>query len=217
VIAVIIGTLPVTVALYGNAKRREFPFRRLALPIGLILAGLVMVNASEIDWSGVGGLSLSTQLLGVGCGVAALASWTWFGVANATFLKSHPEISSANWSTMIGIATLGLSVLTMPLLLAGGDGLGPANGRDSLRALLVGSIVLGVLVSWGGTLLWNRASSLLPVSVAGQLIVFETISGIVYVCAAIGRIPPALTILGMVVVLVGVLTGIRLSSRIGNR
>lgn len=213
VVAVIIGTVPVTVALYGNAKRREFPFRRLALPIGLILAGLVMVNTSEIDWSGVRGLPLSGQLLGVACAVAALASWTWFGVANATFLKSHPEISSATWSTMIGIATLGLSVLAMPLLLTDGNGLRSADGQDPLWALLLGSVVLGVLVSWGGTLLWNRASSLLPVSVAGQLIVFETISGIVYVFVALRRVPPVLTVLGMLVVLGGVLIGIRLSSR----
>jgi drug/metabolite transporter (DMT)-like permease len=213
VVTVVIGTLPVTVALYGNARRREFPFRRLALPVGLILVGLVVVNISEIDWSGIRGLPLSAQLLGMGCAVVALASWTWFGVANATFLKSHPQISPADWSTMIGVATLGLSVLAAPLLLVNGAGLGRGSGQDPLWALLLGSVVLGVLVSWGGTLLWNRASSLLPVSVAGQLIVFETISGIVYVFAALGKVPPPLTVLGMVVVLTGVLIGIRLSGQ----
>ncbi|MCK2236334.1 MULTISPECIES: DMT family transporter [unclassified Crossiella] len=209
VVAVIIGTLPVTVAVYGNLRRREFPFRRLALPVGVILAGLVAVNLSEIDWSGLGGRSLGAQLLGVGCAVLALAMWTWFGVANAHFLRTNPQVGSADWSTLIGIATLGLSVLAAPLLLVTGDAIGRGIGADSLWYLLLGSLVLGVLVSWGGTLLWNQASSRLPVSVAGQLIVFETISGLVYVFLASGKTPPLLGVAGMAVVLVGVLIGIR--------
>lgn len=209
VVAVIIGTLPVTVAVYGNLRRREFPFSRLVLPIGLILLGLVAVNVSELDFSGLSGRSLGAQLLGVGCAVVALAMWTWFGVANAQFLREHPRISSADWATLIGVATLGLSVLAAPLLLVTGDAVGRGIGADSLWFLVLGSLVLGVLVSWGGTLLWNQASSRLPVSVAGQLIVFETISGLVYVFLASGKTPPLLGVAGMVAVLTGVLIGIR--------
>lgn len=208
VVTVIIGTLPVTVALYGNWLRQEFPFRQLALPVGLILAGLVTVNLTELDWSGLGGRSPSAQLLGICCAVAALALWTWFGVANATFMKANPLISPAEWSTLVGVATFGLSVLAAPLLLITGDGVTRGLG-GSLWWLLLGSVVLGVVVSWGGTLLWNRASSLLPVSVAGQLIVFETISGLVYVFVASGKVPQLPAVVGMAVVLVGVLIGIR--------
>jgi drug/metabolite transporter (DMT)-like permease len=208
VVAVIIGTLPVTVALYGNWLRQEFPFRQLALPIGLILVGLVTVNLTELDWSGLGGRSPQAQLLGICCALVALALWTWFGVANAGFLKANPRISSAQWSTLVGVATFGLSVLAAPLLLVTGDGV-TRGIAGSLWWLLLGSVVLGVVVSWGGTLLWNRASSLLPVSVAGQLIVFETISGLTYVFLASGKAPSPAAIVGMAVVLAGVLVGIR--------
>ncbi|MGW0517742.1 hypothetical protein [Crossiella sp. NPDC003009] len=66
---------------------------------------------SEPPCAAVGGRSLGEQLLGLGCAVLALAMWTWFGVANAQFLRAHPQISPADWSTLVGVATLGLSVL----------------------------------------------------------------------------------------------------------
>ena len=54
VAAGIIGGLPVTVALYGNWRRREFAFRRLLWPVVLLLADMHPVNrcthqASAID------------------------------------------------------------------------------------------------------------------------------------------------------------------------
>nr|BFE99089.1 hypothetical protein GCM10020241_07650 [Streptoalloteichus tenebrarius] len=163
VVAVIIGTLPVTVALYGNWSHRDVPFRLLALPLVLIACGLVVVNAVEVDWSGVGTRSLPAQLLGVACALAALALWTWFGVANSTFLKANPGISSAEWSTVIGVVTLALSLVVTPVLLSG-RGVAAAGSAADLAwwPLVVGSVVLGLLVSWGGTLLWNRALAAPP-------------------------------------------------------
>lgn len=180
VVTVIIGTLPVTVAIYGNWRRRELPFGSLALPVGLIAVGLVLVNITEVDWSGTGGRSLLAAAGGVGCALTALLLWTWYGVANAVFLKSHPEVSSRQWSALVGLLTLAIALLASPLLLLGVTGSAAPGGGgvgDSVWWLVAGSLVLGVLVSWGGTVLWNSASHKLPVSAAGQLIVFETISG----------------------------------------
>ncbi|GAA1338517.1 DMT family transporter [Saccharothrix algeriensis] len=209
VVAVVIGTLPVTVALYGNLRHRDHPFRRLVPSLLLIGCGLVVVNAVEVDWSGASGRGLAGQLLGVGCAVVALALWTWFGVANATFLKANPAISSAEWSTLVGVATLALSALATPFLL-GRDVAGPGA---RLWWLVLGSLVLGLVVSWGGTLLWNRASTLLPVSVAGQLIVFETLSGLAYVYLATSRVPPWLEVVGIALVVAGVLIALRSARR----
>ncbi|MEV7008436.1 DMT family transporter [Streptosporangium sp. NPDC051022] len=216
VVAVIIGTLPVTVALYGNWRQREFPFGRLALPVALIATGLVIVNLTEAGWSGTGDRPLAAQLAGSGCALLALLMWTWYGVANAAFLKTHPDMSSGRWSTLIGVVTLVMALLASPLLLLGSSA-SPAPGAggagDSVAWLIAGSLVLGVLVSWGGTLLWNRASHQLPVSVSGQLIVFETISGLSYVFLAERRLPPPVEVVGIAVVIVGVLIGIRRSMR----
>jgi drug/metabolite transporter (DMT)-like permease len=214
VVAVIIGTLPVTVALYGNWRRREYPFRQLAMPIGLIGCGLVVVNVMEVDWSGIGEHSLGSQILGIGCALVALGLWTWYGVANATFLKANPQVSSAEWTTVIGVVTLVLSLVATPMLITGGGFAATGTHADTSQWWLVlGSVVLGLVVSWGGTLLWNRASTLLPVSVAGQLIVFETISGLCYVFVATGRIPPWLEVFGIAMVVFGVLNGLRRARR----
>lgn len=207
VVTIIIGTLPVTVALYGNLRHRDYPYRRLAPSLLLIGCGLAVVNLIEVDWSGTGEHSLASQLLGIGYAVLALAMWTWYGVANATFVKANPGISSAEWSTLMGMATLALSALGALSLL----------GRDVAEAganpwrLVGGSLVLGVVVSWGGTRLWNRASTLLPVSVAGQLIVIQAIAGLSYVYLAKSRVPPLLELLGIGLVVVGVLIALRSS------
>jgi drug/metabolite transporter (DMT)-like permease len=214
VVAVILGTLPVTVTLYANRRHRDYPFRTLIPALLLIGFGLVVVNALEVDWSGLGEHSVGDQLLGIGCAVLSLALWTWFSVANSTFLKANPQISSAEWSTVIGIVTLVLSMALVPVMLAGGGVLAPSTSetavpRSSWWWLVVGAVILGVLVSWFATLLWNRASVLLPMSLAGQLIVFETLSGLGYVFAVTGRVPPLLEFAGIAMVVGGVLLGLR--------
>jgi drug/metabolite transporter (DMT)-like permease len=218
VVVVIIGTMPVTVALYGNWRRREFPFSRLALPLGLIVTGLVVVNAVEVDWSGVGQGGLTAQVGGILCALTAVGLWTWYGVSNATFLKAHPEVSPGQWTTAIGVMTFVMALVASPALLVGlpyQSSPAPGGLGASVWWLVAGSLLLGVVVSWGGTLLWNRASHLLPVSVAGQLIVFETLSGLSYVFLATWRLPPPLEVGGVVIVITGVLIGIRRSMRSG--
>lgn len=207
VVTIIIGTLPVTVALYGNLRHRDYPYRKLAPSLLLIGCGLVMVNLMEVDWSGAGEHSLAGQLLGVGCAMLALALWTWYAVANSTFLKAHPGITSAEWSTLMGVVALALSAVGALSLLGHHVA---ENGANPGR-LVVGSLVLGLVVSWGGTLLWNRASTLLPVSTAGQLIVFEAIFGLIYVYVAKSRVPPLLELAGIGLVLAGVLIALRSS------
>jgi drug/metabolite transporter (DMT)-like permease len=205
VVTIIIGTLPVTVALYGNLRHRDYPYRRLAPSLLLIGCGLVVVNLMEVDWSGAGGRSLASQLLGVGCAVLALSLWTWYGVANSTFLKANPAITSAEWSTLMGVVVLALSAVGALSLL--GRDVADA-GADPWR-LVMGSLVLGLVVSWSGTLLWNRASTLLPVSIAGQLIVFQAIFGLTYVYLAKSEVPPLLELAGIGLVMAGVLIALR--------
>lgn len=211
VVAVILGTLPVTVTLYANRRNRDYPFRTLVPALLLIGFGLVVVNALEVDWSGLGEHSLADQLLGIGCAVLSLILWTWFSVANSTFLKQNPEISVAEWSTVIGIITFIPSAAVAPMILTGNGVLAvqTAAPRPSWWWLAIGGVTLGVLVTWVATLLWNRASVLLPMSLAGQLIVFETMSGLAYVFVATHRTPPLLEFVGIAMVISGVLIGPR--------
>jgi hypothetical protein len=48
-------------------------------------------------------------------------------------------------------------------------------------AFLLGALVLGIGTSWAATALWNRAAAVrLPVALAGQLVVIETVAGTAY-------------------------------------
>ncbi|WP_169515781.1 DMT family transporter [Amycolatopsis nigrescens] len=200
VVAVIIGILPVTVTVCGGSE--ELPVRRLAVPITLILSGVLLVNLTEIDWREVGSHGPAGQLLGVGCAIAALAMWTWFAVANARFLNRNPQVSAADWSAMLGVATLVPAAVTAPFVLD----LSAPGGQ--LAGLAAGALVLGLAVSWLGTVFWNRASRGLSVSLLGQLMVFETIASLTYIFLHAGTAPPPVEVAGIALAVIGLSLGI---------
>ncbi|SEK91214.1 DMT family transporter [Streptacidiphilus jiangxiensis] len=205
---VIIGTLPVTVALAGNWARKEFPLSRLALPLGAIVVGLVLVNLEEVDWHNVfSGHSGSSWVLGIGAALTALGMWTWYAVANANFLRRHPEIAPITWSTMMGVGALVLSLVALPI--AAGAGAIHVGAGHSLLPVLGGGLLLGMLVSWFGTVLWNRASGSVPISIAGQLAVIQMISGLIYVFTWDSRMPPPVELVGIALLIGGVLLAIQ--------
>ena len=204
----IIGTMPVAIALTGNWIRREFPFSSLLVPLGLITVGLILVNVMEGRLDST--LSVHFDLnwvIGIASTLAALALWTWYAVANAGFLRRHPEISSLTWSTLMGVGALALLLVAVPV--ATYSGAVHLGGADEIRPLLLGSLVLGVLVSWVGTVLWNRASGSLPISISGQLAVVQTIAGLAYGFAWFRHMPPPLELLGIGLLIGGVLLAIQ--------
>lgn len=206
----IIGTLPVAIALTGNWIRKEFPFSRLAAPISLIMAGLILVNVMEGRWnSAINGRLDFNLVIGIACAIIALVLWTSYAIANAGFLRRHPEISSTTWSNLMGIGALALSLLALPIAIRSGAVHLYYNEVDKVVPLLVGALVMGVLVSWVGTLLWNRASGLVPISIAGQLAVVQTIAGLIYGFIWSHRMPPLLEVLGIILLFGGVLLAIQ--------
>ena len=70
-------------------------------------------------------------------------------------------------------------------------------------------LVLGLCASWLGTMLWNKSSQKLPTSLAGQLIVFETLSALLYAFIWRGAAPSAAVIAGIAMLCVGVALGMR--------
>lgn len=70
-------------------------------------------------------------------------------------------------------------------------------------------LLTGLAASWLGTLLWNKASHLLPAALVGQLIVFETLAALCYAFIWYQRLPNTFEILGIVLLVGGVLIGVR--------
>ena len=74
-------------------------------------------------------------------------------------------------------------------------------------------LAIGLLSSWLGTLCWNRASSLLPTSLAGQLIVFETLAAMAYGFIHRAAWPQPWDWAGMAFLVAGVVVGTRVFVR----
>jgi drug/metabolite transporter (DMT)-like permease len=74
-------------------------------------------------------------------------------------------------------------------------------------------LAIGLLSSWLGTLCWNRASSLLPTSLAGQLIVFETLAAMAYGFMHRAAWPQPWDWAGMALLVAGVVVGTRVFVR----
>lgn len=209
VCALILGLGPITIAVYGNWREKEGVGRSLVLPALLILVGLVLINVPHLKESSYP----LGYLFGLFAGLLALMAWTWYAVANSHFLKAHPEIDAVEWAVLIGLAGLVWVVLFGALLgIFGGDQLQIEKyltWSDSLRAFLFGALTLGLLCSLLGTYLWNQASLYLPVSLVGQLSIFETVFGLLFVYALEGRFPPYTEAFGIVLFLLAVAYGIR--------
>ena len=205
----IIGLLPVTVSISGNIRNRDLPARTLALPLAGVFAGLLLINLSR---SQIPGAAVMLSVLGIGCLVLPVVMWTWYAVANAAFLKRRPDVSGTEWASVVGVATFALTLL---LLLCGWASGSVEDSTMRLRAagqwtaFLIWSAVLGAGASWGAAALFNMASARLPVALTGQLIVFETVFGAVYVFLAQGRPPSAFELAGFTLAILGIWLSIR--------
>lgn len=101
----IIGTLPVVIAVtanlcYGHLEGR-LPWRRLFPALVMMAAGLLCVNAAELQSQGHT-LDLSRYLTGIALALLAVVCWTWYPLRNARWLRTHPELRPSTWATAQG-------------------------------------------------------------------------------------------------------------------
>jgi drug/metabolite transporter (DMT)-like permease len=217
----IIGTLPVVIALASNRRDAlrdgSLPWAQLLPSLVLIGAGIGLVNQVELQHlKAQPQADLAAYAWGAALALGAVVCWTWYPLRNADWLRAHPDRSPSTWATAQGIATLPLALLgyagfwLWSALLAGDSGsalampFGPTPGRYILLMLAV-----GLLASWLGTLCWNEASQRLPTTLVGQLIVFETLAALGYAFVLRGQAPDALTLAGVLLLVAGVVVGLR--------
>ena len=209
----VIGAIPVVVAVTGNVLAPagdRVSWRRLALPLTLVTAGLALVSALEI--AGVHAylaVPPAEKVAGLLAACAAVAMWTWYALANARFLARQRAISPAGWSTAVGVATGAVALAGLPAAALAGQLTTPSGAHPGPARLVAGVVFLGVVVSWAGTWLWNLASSRLSPAVAGLLVNLETVSGFGYVYAARQHWPGLGQLAGLALVLAGVALTLR--------
>ncbi|CDZ60772.1 EamA family transporter [Neorhizobium galegae] len=110
---VIIGTMPVFLAIIANIRDRSAPWKVLALPLALIAIGVAIVNAATVSAADVAGTE--SILLGVLASSAALAIWIAYGLANAAVMRSADAPEGLQWTGLQGVGAAIGSLLLLPL------------------------------------------------------------------------------------------------------
>ena len=216
----IIGMLPVTIALIGRNDAGSIHTRQLIAPIVLMVLGICAISYDLFAHADSNLNSTPAQkILALCAAVGALILWTLAAVNNARYLRSHNAIEPKTWSDLCGVTTAVLAVMTLAVGLVVAQ-FAPSSifaiNTDAnlpwLKFLLIGGVVIAFLASWLGNILWNVASHLLPISLSGQMLMSETLFSLIYGFVYDGRMPRFLEWLAMALALSGVVWAVRLHS-----
>ncbi|WP_034296913.1 DMT family transporter [Herbaspirillum sp. RV1423] len=199
--SLIIGLLPVVVTLVGARDEGAMKLSALMPPLALCLFGVGLVGVHALSTE-TGASDLATRAAGLLCAFGALASWSVYSVRNSRWLARRPDISSHDWSLLTGIVTGALALLLV--IPAFSHGMAGHDGADWLRFWAVAATV-AIFASVVGNAFWNRASRLLPLTLTGQMIIFETLFALLYGFLWDRRWPSRLEVLAIVCLVSGVL------------
>jgi drug/metabolite transporter (DMT)-like permease len=211
----IIGTLPVAIALVSSAHRAKdepVAWGRLVPSLAVIAMGIALVNHAEWQLiSAAPDADPGRYAMGGMLAMGALVCWIWYPIRNAEWLRAKGTSAARAWATAQGLATLPIAALGYVGFVASSAGdtsfplpLGPTPLR-----FVIATLAVGLLASWLGATCWNRASQRLPTQIAGQLIVFETLSALSYAFVLRGHLPEATTLIGAGLLIVGVIWALR--------
>ena len=199
--SLVIGFLPVIITLIGSREHGAVPLQKLAPSLALCGAGAVCIGwqaiAAPLDGGG------PEQIIGFCCAIGALVSWTAFTVGNRRALKSRAAFSAQDWNLLTGTMTgaQALVLISVALLLHTG---GHTAAQWSLFAgVSIGSAVLASIL---GNALWNRMSQLLPLTLVGQMILFETMFALLYGFLWEQRLPTAVETTAFILVAASVVS-----------
>ena len=196
--SLVIGFLPVVVTIVGSRDNGAVPLRRLMPSLLLCGAGAVCIGWQALAVPAAGG-----SLIGLLCAIGALASWAAYAVGNSRALMRLAQVSVHDWNLLTGIVTGAQAVALIPVTL-----LFEPIRHDAGTWLHFAGVSFGValLASITGNALWNRMSRLLPLTMVGQMILFETLFALVYGFLWEQRLPHPLEIAAFGLVVASVLS-----------
>ncbi|MCZ2097861.1 MAG: DMT family transporter [Anaerolineae bacterium] len=196
--SLVIGFLPVAVTIIGSGEHGAVALRKL-LP-SLILCA---VGAACIGWQALAAPSAEPagrRMVGLLCAIGALASWTARGGQHAL---PHPAAArSVRLEPLTGIVTGAQSLILIPLALVFEA---TRHGSGEWARFAAVSVGVAVLASIVGNALWNRMSRLLPLTLVGQMILFETLFALAYGLLWERRLPTPLEVAALAAVVASVL------------
>jgi drug/metabolite transporter (DMT)-like permease len=173
--SLVIGFIPVAVTVVGSRDQGALSLRRLAPSLLLCSAGAVCIGWQAIAAPAAGAFGI--QLIGLGCAIGALASWSVYAINNSRWLVRLDHVTAHDWNLLIGIVTGAQSLVLVPVSLILDDMQHAATAWIEFAAVSAGVAVFASIL---GSLLWNRMSRLLPLTLVGQMILFETLFALIY-------------------------------------
>ncbi|MDQ0468987.1 DMT family transporter [Labrys wisconsinensis] len=204
-----VGLVPIVLALVGNLRQGSVPWRALSVPLALVSIGLLLVNGAAFTAEGLD--SARSLPIGIPLAAAAVVLWVWFAIENQAAMAARPDMPSSVWTALIlvggGIQMLAMAPFGTALGLFQLSKLGFAY--DVAGRLYVWGASLALLATVGGVWAWNMAARILPIALAAQLIVLETVFGIIGGLVIHARWPTAVESGGIVILIAGVLLTIR--------
>lgn len=195
--------MPVFLTIIANFRDRSAPWKALVLPLALIAIGVAIVNAATVRAANVG--DTVPILLGVLASSAALAIWIAYGLANAAVMRSANAPDGLQWTGLQGVGAAIGSLLLLPL--PSFDLAGTASAPETFR-FVAWALVMGLAGSWFATWCWVIASRRLPLALAAQLIVAETVFGLAYGFMFEARFPTSAEAIGATMQFAGVCSAI---------
>ena len=210
--SLIVGLVPLVIALIAARDAGSVPLHRLAPALALSLAGVALI-AYQAQAPASGSLPWPTRIGGLLCAVGALLSWSAYSIGNSRALGRRPDLSGHEWSLLTGAVTGVLALFLAPVAMAMQT---DTHGASAWSTFWIASVGVAVLASVVGNACWNRASRALPLSLSGQMIVFETLFALLYSFVWQGRWPTVVECLAIVCLLAGVVLCTRAHARYGT-
>ncbi|MFT8730665.1 MAG: DMT family transporter [Acetobacter fabarum] len=171
--SLVIGFLPVTVTIIGSHDKEAIPLITLFPSLLLCCAGAVCIG-----WQALKAPEATHQTsMGLLWSVAALLSWTTYAVGNSRSLARLSTVSIHDWNLLVGLVTGAQAICLIPVALLLGH---LKHDLTSWGRFVEVSTAVAIIASFFGNVLWNQMSRLLPLTMTGQMILFETLFALIY-------------------------------------
>ncbi|WP_311269317.1 DMT family transporter [Sphingobium sp. WCS2017Hpa-17] len=206
--SLVVGFLPVAVTIIGSREAGAVPLRQLAPSLLLCIAGALCIGWQAIVMPGTG--PVAARLIGFFCAIGALISWTAFAIGNNHWLRRLGDMPAQDWNFLIGLATGVQALLFLPVVFLLGMGQHDAGAWGQFAMV---TIAVALLASIVGNMLWNRMSRLLPLTMVGQMILFETGFALIYGFLWEQRLPTLLESAAFALVVASVISCIAVHRR----
>ncbi|QNR95990.1 DMT family transporter [Stenotrophomonas sp. 169] len=199
--SLIVGLIPVVVTLVGVREEGAVRLAKLAPALLLCLTGVALVGYEALVSEHVA-TPWRQRVLGLLCAFGALLSWAAYSVGNSRWLQRRPDLSAHDWSLLTGVVTGALALLLVPMAFVFNTAHHDAGAWGLFWVVSAGVAIIASLL---GNAFWNRASRLLPLTLTGQMIVFETLFALLYGFGWQRRWPTALELAAIACLVTGVL------------